>query len=32
VEERFNLEFRAMLKVVRRQSRSLLQRLFPIFS
>jgi spermidine synthase len=31
LEARFDLDFRAMLKVARRRSRSLLQRLFPVF-
>jgi len=31
LEARFGLDFRAMLKVVRHEGRSLLQRLFPVF-
>jgi len=31
MEARFDLDFRTMLKVARQQSRSLLQRLFPVF-
>jgi len=31
LEDRFGLDFRTMLKVVRQEGRSLLQRLFPVF-